>query len=141
MPQTPMPQVHPIPPLFDAESRVLILGSFPSIKSREAMFFYGHPQNRFWPLLALLTGEPTPQTVEEKRALALRHHFALCPPSAPQAVRPGYFRVAGWRRPERRPWGNPSSVITILPTSRFSSTAALASIPPLKLIISSFSLA
>ena len=77
MPQTPMPQVHPIPPLFDAESRVLILGSFPSIKSREAMFFYGHPQNRFWPLLALLTGEPTPQTVEEKRALALRHHFAL----------------------------------------------------------------
>ena len=54
-----MPQVHPIPPLFDAESRVLILGSFPSIKSREAMFFYGHPQNRFWPLLALLTGEPT----------------------------------------------------------------------------------
>ena len=53
MPQTPMPQVHPIPPLFDAESRVLILGSFPSIKSREAMFFYGHPQNRFWPLLAL----------------------------------------------------------------------------------------
>ena len=64
MPQTPMPQVHPIPPLFDAESRVLILGSFPSIKSREAMFFYGHPQNRFWPLLALLTGEPTPQTVD-----------------------------------------------------------------------------
>ena len=49
---------------------MLILGSFPSIKSREAMFFYGHPQNRFWPLLALLTGEPTPQTVEEKRALA-----------------------------------------------------------------------
>ena len=77
MPQTPMPQVHPIPPLFDAESRVFILGSFPSIKSREAMFFYGHPQNRFWPLLALLTGEPAPQTVEEKRALALRHHFAL----------------------------------------------------------------
>lgn len=68
MPQTPMPQVHPIPPLFDAESRVLILGSFPSIKSREAMFFYGHPQNRFWPMLALLTGEPAPQTVEEKRA-------------------------------------------------------------------------
>ena len=68
---------HPFPPLYDAESRILILGSFPSVKSREAMFFYGHPQNRFWPLLALLTGEPTPQTVEEKRALALRHHFAL----------------------------------------------------------------
>lgn len=91
MPQTPMPQVHPIPPLFDAESRVLILGSFPSIKSREAMFFYGHPQNRFWPLLALLTGEPTPQTVEEKRALALRHHILRCGTplgSAPSPARP-----------------------------------------------------
>ena len=77
MPQTPMPQVHPIPPLFDAESRVLILGSFPSIKSREAMFFYGHPQNRFWPLLALLTGEPTPQTVEETRALAITEHAPI----------------------------------------------------------------
>ena len=47
MPQTAQTQVHPIPPLFDANSRVLILGSFPSVKSRAAMFFYGHPQNRF----------------------------------------------------------------------------------------------
>ena len=43
---------HPIPPLYDGSSRILILGSFPSVKSREAMFFYGHPQNRFWPVLA-----------------------------------------------------------------------------------------
>lgn len=69
--------VHPIPPLFDAQSRVLILGSFPSVKSREAQFFYGHPQNRFWKLLALLFDEETPVTVEEKRALVLRHRLAL----------------------------------------------------------------
>ena len=69
--------VHPIPPLFDAQSRVLILGSFPSVKSRETQFFYGHPQNRFWKLLALLFDEETPVTIEEKRALVLRHHLAL----------------------------------------------------------------
>ena len=55
MPQTAQTQVHPIPPLFDANSRVLILGSFPSVKSRAAMFFYGHPQNRFWRIMAALT--------------------------------------------------------------------------------------
>lgn len=69
--------VHPIPPLYDAQSRILILGSFPSIKSREAMFFYGHPQNRFWPLLARLLGEETPLTIDEKRALALSHYIAM----------------------------------------------------------------
>ena len=69
--------IHPIPPLYDAESRLLILGSFPSVKSREAMFFYGHPQNRFWRLLARLFGEDTPVTTEEKAALAHRCHIAL----------------------------------------------------------------
>lgn len=69
--------VHPFGPLYDAESTVLILGSLPSVKSREQNFFYGHPQNRFWPLLAALFGEAAPATVEEKRALALRHHVAL----------------------------------------------------------------
>lgn len=68
---------HPIPPLFDGQSRVLILGSFPSVKSREARFFYGHPQNRFWKLLALLYEAQEPQTVEEKTQLVLRHHLAL----------------------------------------------------------------
>ena len=77
MPQTAQTQVHPIPPLFDASSRVLILGSFPSVKSREAMFFYGHPQNRFWRIMAALTGCPVPQNVEEKKALILSNHFAL----------------------------------------------------------------
>ncbi|MBR1497439.1 MAG: DNA-deoxyinosine glycosylase [Oscillospiraceae bacterium] len=70
-------QVHPFPPLWDAGSRVLILGSFPSVKSREAEFFYAHPQNRFWPLLAALFGAPVPRTREEKAALALSHRLAL----------------------------------------------------------------
>ena len=70
--------IHPIPPFFDAESRVLILGSFPSVKSRESGFFYGHPQNRFWKLMAVLfEEEKVPETVEEKAALAKRHHIAL----------------------------------------------------------------
>ena len=69
--------IHPIPPLFDKDSRILILGSFPSIKSREAMFFYGHPQNRFWGLLARLFGEEVPVTVEDKKSLVKRHHVAL----------------------------------------------------------------
>ena len=69
--------VHPIPPLYDRDCRLLILGSFPSVKSREARFFYGHPQNRFWPMLARLLGEEPPCSIEQKKALALRHHIAL----------------------------------------------------------------
>lgn len=68
---------HPIPPLYDENSRVLILGSFPSVKSREQMFFYGHPQNRFWRVLALVFGEDAPLTIEEKRSFVLRHRLAL----------------------------------------------------------------
>jgi len=70
-------QIHPFPPLYDAASRVLILGSFPSVASREAAFFYGHPQNRFWRVLAALFGEAVPQTIEEKSALVLRRRLAL----------------------------------------------------------------
>ena len=69
--------VHPFPPLYDTESRILILGSFPSVKSREQAFFYGHPQNRFWKLIAALTDSPVPQTIDEKRALILSNHLAL----------------------------------------------------------------
>lgn len=68
---------HPIAPVFDAKSRLLILGTFPSVKSRETMFYYGHPQNRFWRVLASVYQEPEPKTVEEKRALLLRRHVAL----------------------------------------------------------------
>ena len=73
----PQHLIHPIPPLYDADCRVLILGSFPSVKSREAMFFYGHPQNRFWPLLARLFDEPAPTSVDQKKRLALTHHVAM----------------------------------------------------------------
>ena len=70
-------QAHPFPPLYDARSRVLILGSFPSIKSREQMFFYGHLQNRFWRVIPALFGEDIPTTIEEKKSLILRNHLAL----------------------------------------------------------------
>lgn len=70
-------QVHNIPPLFDEESRILVLGSFPSIKSREAEFFYGHPQNRYWKVMPVLLGELIPTTVEEKAALMHKHHVAM----------------------------------------------------------------
>ena len=69
--------IHPFPPLYDSEARVLILGSLPSVKSREQMFFYGHPQNRFWPLMAALFDEPVPKGIDEKTAFILRHHIAL----------------------------------------------------------------
>ncbi|MBP5272769.1 MAG: DNA-deoxyinosine glycosylase [Clostridia bacterium] len=70
-------QVHNIPPLYDEDSRILVLGSFPSIKSREAAFFYGHPQNRYWKVLPFLLGEPLPETVEEKAAMMHKHHVAM----------------------------------------------------------------
>ena len=59
--------IHPIPPLYDKDSKILILGSFPSVKSREEAFFYGHKQNRFWKLLAGILSEKKPETVEEKK--------------------------------------------------------------------------
>ena len=70
-------QVHPFPPLYDAQSRILILGSFPSIKSREGQFFYHPPQNRFWQVLARVLSEETPRTIEEKSAMLHRNHIAL----------------------------------------------------------------
>ena len=68
---------HPFGPLFSEDSRVLILGSFPSVKSREQNFFYGHPQNRFWKVISALCDEPLPATVEEKRQLILDNNLAL----------------------------------------------------------------
>ena len=69
--------VHPIPPVFDENSKVLILGSFPSVKSRECAFFYGHPQNRFWRVLSAIFDAPQPTSIEEKRALLLEHGIAV----------------------------------------------------------------
>ena len=70
-------QKHPFPPLFDKKSTVLILGSFPSVKSREVKFFYGHPQNRFWKVIASIFDEKIPESIEEKKELILRNHLAL----------------------------------------------------------------
>lgn len=69
--------IHQIPATYDRESRVLVLGSVPSPKSREVGFNYGHPQNRFWRVLAALAGEETPLETEERRAFCLRHRIAL----------------------------------------------------------------
>ncbi len=68
---------HEIPPVYDANSRVLILGTMPSPKSRAAGFFYGHPQNRFWGALCAVLDEPLPRSVAEKRAMLLRRGIAL----------------------------------------------------------------
>ncbi len=68
---------HTFGPLYDEDSRILILGSFPSVKSREANFFYGHPQNRFWKVIAALTGQSVPVSIDEKKALLHQNHIAL----------------------------------------------------------------
>ena len=68
---------HEIQPVFDSRSRVLLLGTMPSPASREQGFYYGHPQNRFWRVLAAIFNEPAPRTTDEKRDMLLRHHVAL----------------------------------------------------------------
>ena len=68
---------HPIPPIYNKKSKILILGSFPSVKSREEGFFYGHPQNRFWKVTSAVFGEDVPQTIPEKKRFLLRNHIAL----------------------------------------------------------------
>ena len=68
---------HPFGPLYDRDSRILILGSFPSVASRQQDFYYGHPYNRFWKVLASLFDEKVPKTIEEKKSLLKRHHIAL----------------------------------------------------------------
>ncbi len=69
--------LHNIPPLYNKNSETLILGSFPSVKSRETEFFYGHPQNRFWRVLAGVFCCEVPQTTEEKKRLVLENRLAL----------------------------------------------------------------
>lgn len=69
--------VHPIEPVYDSNSLVLILGSFPSVKSRETAFFYGHPQNRFWRVLAENLNEEVPQNTEKKKAFLLKNRIAV----------------------------------------------------------------
>jgi len=69
--------IHPIPPVYSENSTVLILGSFPSVKSREQCFFYGHKQNRFWQVIANICNEKTPETVEEKKELLINNGIAV----------------------------------------------------------------
>ena len=69
--------LHPFPPLYDSNSRILILGSFPSVKSREENFFYGHPQNRFWKVTSEVFKQPLPRTIEEKKDFLHSNGIAL----------------------------------------------------------------
>lgn len=69
--------IHPIPPVYDESSRVLILGSFPSVKSREQCFFYGHRQNRFWKVVASVCNEAVPKSIEEKKNMLLKNRIAV----------------------------------------------------------------
>ncbi len=69
--------VHPIKPVFDKNSKILILGSFPSVRSREEGFFYGHKQNRFWKVVSAVFEEEVPKTIPQKKAFLLRNHIAL----------------------------------------------------------------
>lgn len=75
--QTKNRKFHNIQPVYDENSKILILGSFPSVKSRESKFFYGHPQNRFWKLMAALMNSEVPDTVDEKKKFLLDNHIAV----------------------------------------------------------------
>ena len=68
---------HEFAPVYDKNSRILILGSFPSVKSREQQFYYGHPQNRFWKVIAALTGTSIPETIDEKKKMLLENGIAI----------------------------------------------------------------
>lgn len=69
--------IHEIAPIYDKESEILVLGSFPSVKSREGQFFYHHPQNRFWKILAGIYTEEVPITIEDKKEFLHKHHIAI----------------------------------------------------------------
>ncbi len=75
--QNASPLTHPFEPVYDQNSRLLILGSFPSVKSRELGFYYSHPRNRFWKLIADLSGRRLPDSIDEKRRLLLDSGIAL----------------------------------------------------------------
>ena len=68
---------HTFMPVYDENSELLILGSFPSVKSREQGFYYGHPQNRFWKVIAAICGCEAPKTIEEKKVMLLANHIAI----------------------------------------------------------------
>jgi len=69
--------IHTFGPVYNEKSRILILGSFPSVKSRESSFYYQHPQNRFWKVISAIIDVPTPETIEEEKAMLLRNTIAV----------------------------------------------------------------
>ena len=69
--------IHTFEPIYNAQSKILILGTFPSVKSREGNFYYNHPQNRFWKVMSTLLGNPLPITIEEKKEMLLQYHIAI----------------------------------------------------------------
>lgn len=69
--------IHPFEPICDEHSEILILGSFPSVRSRQNEFYYGHERNRFWQIISMLFNEPVPQTIEQKKLILIRHNIAL----------------------------------------------------------------
>ncbi len=70
-------EIHPFSPIYDEKAKILILGTFPSVKSRENEFYYGHPQNRFWKVLSAVFSDTLPETIPEKRDFLLKHRIAL----------------------------------------------------------------
>ena len=72
-----MKVVHPFEPIYNSNSKILILGSMPSVKSREENFYYAHPQNRFWKVLAFIFNRDVPKSIEEKTQLVLENNLAL----------------------------------------------------------------
>lgn len=68
---------HEFDAFYQQDSKILILGSFPSVKSREVSFYYGHPQNRFWKVLSSIFEDELPITIEDKKAFLTKHHIAL----------------------------------------------------------------
>jgi hypoxanthine-DNA glycosylase len=69
--------IHEFGPVYDEKSKILILGSFPSVKSREASFYYQHPQNRFWKVISALVSVPAPDTIAEQKAMLLKSNIAI----------------------------------------------------------------
>ena len=69
--------IHKIPPVYNKNSQILILGSFPSVKSREGRFFYHHNQNRFWKVLSTIVNDVLPETIDEKKDFLLKNHIAV----------------------------------------------------------------
>lgn len=72
-----MRERHTFEPVYDTHSKILILGTFPSVKSRESGFYYGHPRNRFWRVMSDLTSTPFPESIEEKKEMLLKNHIAV----------------------------------------------------------------